>query len=175
MEDNQRPFTPMIDQDPPTPEPVETIRKGATTRTGTRSSSSNAPPTDAGTNRESPTTPASTRAKDKASKDTGKSAAKTKGTRSSIKSTTAAETIADDKDGDNEQNVFLETSAYPDTVRDRSESSTRAPPSVMADIGYVPFTIEPEAGSIAIGASQIFKIKFAPLDVNDYQARLTCW
>ena len=165
----------MIDRDPPTPEPVETVRKGATTRTGTRSSSSNAPPTDVGTNRESPTTPAPTRAKDKASKDTGKAAGKAKGTRSSIKSTTAAENVADDKDGDNEQNVFVEAAAYPDPTRDQSESSTRAPPSVMADIGYAPFTIEPDTGAIAIGASQVFKIKFAPLDVNDYQARLTCW
>ena len=29
MEDNQRPFTPMIDRDPPTPEPIDGTRKGA--------------------------------------------------------------------------------------------------------------------------------------------------
>ncbi|UJR14639.1 hypothetical protein I4U23_001632 [Adineta vaga] len=55
-----------------------------------------------------------------------------------------------------------------------SELSLHAPPTPLADVGYVPFMVEPDTGSIAVGASQIFKVKFAPLDINDYQARLIC-
>ena len=78
------------------------------------------------------------------------------------------------KDADNDPNFFTENTNISDVPRNDSVSSVRSPPSVMTDVGYVPFMIEPDTGSIAVGASQVFKIKFAPLDVNDYQARLTC-
>ncbi|KAK3085440.1 hypothetical protein FSP39_003318 [Pinctada imbricata] len=44
----------------------------------------------------------------------------------------------------------------------------------LADSNYVPFTIEPEFGSIARGKKQKFVVRFSPLDVNEYEARLVC-
>lgn len=180
MEDNQRPFTPMIDRDPPTPEPTDGTRK--LHKGGARAQGANAPTTDSLNTQESPTIPPGSRGKDKATKDTGKSTGKdgqtgtkTKGARPSIKSNVTAESLAEEKDNDNEPTSFAEGANGGDVPRGDSESSVRSPPSVMADVGYIPFLIEPDTGSIAVGASQIFKIKFAPLDVNEYQARLTCW
>ena len=39
---------------------------------------------------------------------------------------------------------------------------------------FVPFTVEPESGVIAGGKSASIAVKFAPLDVNYYHARLVC-
>jgi len=176
MEDNQRPFTPMIDRDPPTPEPVDGTRKGQ--KGGTRAPST----TDSANVQESPTAPQSTRGKDKSTKETSKSTgkdgqttSKTKGARPSIKSNVTVESLTEEKDAENDQVFFTEGTNITDVPRGDSQSSVRSPPSIMTDVGYVPFMVEPDTGSIAVGASQIFKIKFAPLDVNDYQARLTCW
>jgi hypothetical protein len=176
MEDNQRPFTPMIDRDPPTPEPVDGTRKGQ--KGGTRAQST----TDSANVQESPTAPQSTRGKDKSTKETSKSTgkdgqttSKTKGARPSIKSNVTVESLTEEKDAENDQVFFTEGTNITDVPRGDSQSSVRSPPSIMTDVGYVPFMVEPDTGSIAVGASQIFKIKFAPLDVNDYQARLTCW
>jgi hypothetical protein len=180
MEDNQRPFTPMIDRDPPTPEPIDGTRKGG--KGGARTQPTNAPTTDSLNLQESTTAPSGARGKDKTAKETGKGTGKdgptgikTKGARPSIKSNVTAESFGEEKDTENEPNFFTESANIPDVPRGDSESSVRSPPSIMADVGYVPFFIEPDTGSIAVGASQVFKIKLAPLDVNDYQARLICW
>ena len=37
-----------------------------------------------------------------------------------------------------------------------------------------PFTVDPEVGSIAAGKKQNFQVKFAPLDIKDYEGRLIC-
>jgi hypothetical protein len=178
MEDNQRPFTPMIDRDPPTPEPTDGPRKG---QKGAGRTQTNLSAADSSNTQESTNTP-TTRAKDKSIKDLGKSmsrdgptTSKNKAARPSIKSNITAESLNEEKDVDNEPILYSENTNLTDIPRGDSESSVRSPPSVMADVGYIPFMIEPDTGSIAVGASQIFKIKFAPLDVNDYQARLTCW
>ena len=180
MEDNQRPFTPMIDRDPPTPEPIESSRRGGH-KAGVRTSSSNVAGTDVSNAQESPTAPVTSRGKEKTAKDAGKStakdghgASKAKGPRPSVRSIVAAETAADEKDGDNDPNASPDGTNPNEVPRGESESSVRSPPSVMTEMGYIPFVIEPDSGSIAVGASQIFKVKFAPLDVNDYQARLIC-
>ena len=178
MEDSQRPFTPMIDRDPPTPEPTDGTRRG---KGGARAQTTNAPTADSSTTQESSAVPPGPRGKDKSTKETGKSTgkdgqagSKAKTSRSSIKSNVIENSI-EEKDAENEQNFFTDNSNINDIPRGDSVSSNRSPPSVMTDAGYVPYQIEPDTGLIAVGSSQVFKIKFAPLDVNDYQARLICW
>jgi hypothetical protein len=177
MEDSLRPFTPLIDRDLPTPEPIDSIRK--VQKGGTRTPGTNAPTPDSSNLQESPAIPSSTRGKDKSTKETGKSTgqtgSKTKGQRSSIKASATTENLAEEKEPENELNFVTEGTNITDMSRGDSDLSFQSPPTPLADVGYIPFMIEPDAGSIAVGASQIFKIKFAPLDVNDYQARLVCW
>ena len=179
MEDNQRPFTPMIDRDPPTPEPSD-ARKGH--KGGVRTQMTAAPSTDSSNIPESSAVAPSSKGKDKSAKEAGKATSKDgqtgnkiKGARTSIKSNLTAESLTEEKEAENEQSFFADGVNVADAPRGDSESSVRSPPSIMTDVGYVPFTVEPDTGSIAVGASQRVKIKFAPLDVNDYQARLTCW
>ena len=178
MEDNQRPFTPMIDRDPPTPEPTDSTRKG---QKGVTRAQSNAATTDPANAQENTGANAAGRTKDKTGKDAGKSTgkdaaagSKAKATRPSIKSNVTVESLTEEKDQDGEPGLLTENTNLTDLAGRESESGIRSPQSAMTEIGYVPFTIEPDTGSIAVGASQVFKIKFAPLDVNDYQARLTC-
>ncbi|XP_053402100.1 hydrocephalus-inducing protein homolog isoform X11 [Mercenaria mercenaria] len=44
----------------------------------------------------------------------------------------------------------------------------------VVDTQYIPFTIEPEYGTIMAGKKQTFSLKFTPLDANDYEGRLVC-
>ena len=44
----------------------------------------------------------------------------------------------------------------------------------VVDTHYVPYTIEPEYGTIAAGKKQSFTVKFSPLDANEYEGRLLC-
>jgi hydrocephalus-inducing protein len=46
--------------------------------------------------------------------------------------------------------------------------------TVLSDVAYTPFSIEPENGRIAPGKKGNFVVKFSPLDVSDYDARLIC-
>ncbi|XP_059848459.1 hydrocephalus-inducing protein homolog isoform X2 [Hypanus sabinus] len=48
--------------------------------------------------------------------------------------------------------------------------STRAP----ADLDNAPFTVEPPSGTIAATGAQEFTVKFAPLDVGEFEALLIC-
>lgn len=43
-----------------------------------------------------------------------------------------------------------------------------------AGVPYTPFSITPENGTIAAGKILSLCVKFSPLDVNDYEARLIC-
>ena len=44
----------------------------------------------------------------------------------------------------------------------------------VVDTHYVPYTVEPEYGTIAAGKKQSFTVKFCPLDANEYEGRLIC-
>ncbi|XP_052816168.1 hydrocephalus-inducing protein homolog isoform X2 [Mya arenaria] len=44
----------------------------------------------------------------------------------------------------------------------------------VVDTQYVPFTVEPEFGTILAGKKTNFTVKFSPLDSNDYEGRLLC-
>lgn len=39
---------------------------------------------------------------------------------------------------------------------------------------FIPFNIEPENGTVAPGRAVSLSVKFSPLDVSDYEARLIC-
>lgn len=58
-------------------------------------------------------------------------------------------------------------------MRAESALSVR-PPSSIGETGYVPFSVEPAFGRCEPGKTIICKVKFSPLNVNDYQARLLC-
>ncbi|CAH1779299.1 unnamed protein product [Owenia fusiformis] len=58
--------------------------------------------------------------------------------------------------------------------RPESRAGSTTPSSLSSDNMYVPFSIEPENGTILSGKKQSFTVKFSPLDVNDYEARLLC-
>lgn len=61
----------------------------------------------------------------------------------------------------------------PNQLRAESSLSLNAP-STITETGYVPFSVEPVFGKIEPGKTQTFKVKFSPLNVNEYQARLIC-
>ena len=44
----------------------------------------------------------------------------------------------------------------------------------VVDSSYVPFSIEPAYGIIQAGKKASCVVKFSPLDVSDYEARLVC-
>ena len=47
--------------------------------------------------------------------------------------------------------------------------------TVSLDVSaFVPFSVEPETGAIAAGKTADITVKFSPLDVSDYEARLIC-
>jgi hypothetical protein len=57
----------------------------------------------------------------------------------------------------------------------RADSSlSHQAPSIMTEVGYLPFSVEPASGRLEAGKTQQFKVKFSPLNVNDYVARLAC-
>jgi hydrocephalus-inducing protein len=63
----------------------------------------------------------------------------------------------------------------PESQMMRAESSlSHHAPSSISETGYIPFNVEPNFGKLEPGKSQSFKVKFAPLNVNDYQARISC-
>ena len=120
MEDNQRPFTPMIDRDPPTPEPIDSSRKGA--KGGARAQGANISVADSITTQESVAPQTGAKGKDKSGKDAGKSTGKEgqtgskgKGTRASVKASVTAENLAEEKESENDmgKDVIFQTD-YPD-------------------------------------------------------------
>ena len=58
-----------------------------------------------------------------------------------------------------------------DQLRLPSRCSTAVPSEAM---DLEPFVIEPEMGSISAGKKQNFTVKFAPLDMSDFEGRLIC-
>ena len=46
--------------------------------------------------------------------------------------------------------------------------------SLISNVNYVPLTIEPELGAIPAGKESSFKVKFSPLDMQEYEGRLIC-
>ena len=61
-------------------------------------------------------------------------------------------------------------------IRKEPERSPSVTSSLLSEgtAAYDPFSIEPPVGTILPGKSQVFKVKFSPLDVNEYEARLVC-
>lgn len=75
--------------------------------------------------------------------------------------------------------AFAEIGSRPNTagpiaVREKNIRPSSAASSAMSDSSYTPFSIEPESGRIPAGKKGSFKVKFSPLDVNEYDARLIC-
>lgn len=58
--------------------------------------------------------------------------------------------------------TFLSEGERPESRIDAVESS------------YVPFSIEPQFGSIPAGKKASFIVKFSPLDISEYEGRLIC-
>ncbi|XP_074644164.1 hydrocephalus-inducing protein homolog [Tubulanus polymorphus] len=46
--------------------------------------------------------------------------------------------------------------------------------SIVSDTGCLPFTVDPISGMLAAGKKQSFTVKFSPINVQDYDARLMC-
>lgn len=44
----------------------------------------------------------------------------------------------------------------------------------VVETQYIPFSVEPQYGTIAAGCKMNIVVKFAPLDANDYEGRLIC-
>lgn len=222
MEDNRRPFTPLIPPDTPTPDrslsPPGRLSK---TSKGTENSVS---PTRRGGN----PSMGSTGGKDATGKgDAKKDAAKGQASSKKNKDINADDTIKSTKSGtsggqgrkskevkssmgDNEDGSSGTTKhskdneagakAYQYDLNDitarlseealinaiqplrpdsqfqmRAESSlSHHAPSTIIESGYIPFSVEPAFGRLEPGKTQKAKIKFSPLNVNDYQARLVC-
>lgn len=57
---------------------------------------------------------------------------------------------------------------------DQMRLPSRASTASADVVDMFPFTIEPDVGSIPSGKKQNFTVKFSPLDVRDYEARLIC-
>jgi hydrocephalus-inducing protein len=81
----------------------------------------------------------------------------------------------------NEQVTKVSDNDMANIVRPDSQAQMRAEsslshysPSTIGETGYVPFMVEPSFGKLEPGKSQVFKVKFSPLNINDYQARLVC-
>lgn len=59
-------------------------------------------------------------------------------------------------------------------VRGHDGRPLSAASTVMSEVPYTPFSVEPESGRIPPGKKTTIKVKFSPLDVSDYDARLIC-
>ncbi|XP_064641495.1 hydrocephalus-inducing protein-like isoform X2 [Lineus longissimus] len=57
---------------------------------------------------------------------------------------------------------------------ERPSSQASSILSCVSDTGVVPFSIEPESGSISPGKKSSFTVKFSPLDVHEFEGRLIC-
>jgi len=55
---------------------------------------------------------------------------------------------------------------HPDEPRPSSSCTNR--------LDNIPFSIEPELGTVHPGKSVQFSVKFSPLDANNYEGRLIC-
>ena len=201
MEDSRRPFTPMIEPDTPTPEQsqsprgrVSKLSRGGTSATGLGSEQSSSPS-------RRPTAQSNTTTAKKGNTGNSQKAAKSNNTNNSNTSNkeeekttnrnnkTKSKTLSSSQMLDSESSNLADLNELTSRLADeannqlRSDSQTQMraesslshqPPSTIIETGYVPFLVEPPMGKIEPGKAQTFKIKFAPLNVNDYQARLVC-
>ncbi|CAF0787663.1 unnamed protein product [Brachionus calyciflorus] len=183
MEDSRRPFTPQIQAETPTPEHSQSPpgRTSKTSKSGTDNSIS-------------PTR--------KSTKELSKDAKKDSGKNSNPKKLSSKDSIDEGKGAKNrklkesknsagdlndevqtnrtiDNDNFINTAIQPlrpespNQIRAESSLSQNAPSSIT-ETGYVPFSIEPMFGKIEPGKTQTFKVKFSPLNVNEYQARIIC-
>ena len=73
----------------------------------------------------------------------------------------------------------LRVSVMPESAADMTAAipavkSVAGNESPLLDAELVPFVVEPDRGVIKAGLSQSFKVKFCPLDVKEFNARLIC-
>ena len=59
-------------------------------------------------------------------------------------------------------------------VPENMPTTEALPPCRDIGEGYIPFSISPAQGTVMVGGSAELLVKFAPLDVFDYYARLLC-
>ena len=88
----------------------------------------------------------------------------------SVTFATGESTLAEEEEEDERP-----ATALPLVVRSEHIRLSSPPPSsVISDVAYLPFTIEPETGMILPGKKQNIKVKFNPLDVNEFECQLSC-
>lgn len=193
MEDSRRPFTPFIQADSPSPDSSPSPERGR----GRKSGKNNSGETSTSPGRKKDSTGKDSKKENK--KDTGKNsqaskkepepeATPTKGVaKASVKNSktpgkgsgelieSSLKMVSNDLSdlGTNrtQDEVFRPESA--NNLRVESSLSQHAP-SIMTEEGYVPFSVEPAFGKIEPGKTVTFKVKFSPLNLNDYQARILC-
>lgn len=177
MEDSRRPFTPQIQPGTPTPEHSQSP-PGRTSKSSKSATDNSVSPSRKTFQKDSKKDSSKTlNAKKSSSKDTMDTDkfSKSQNRKSKEKNSQDADENQTNRNMTDEN--FINTAIQPL----RPESATRADsslsqnaPSSIAETGYIPFSVEPSFGKIEPGKSQIFKVKFSPLNVNEYQARLVC-
>jgi hydrocephalus-inducing protein len=191
MEDRRRPFTPLVQPDTPTPEPSPSPR-GRKKKDKESVETSVSPPRkpikdtkDSKDAKKDAKDPKGAAIGKKPSEKVPEKVEKLDDTIKSVKGGKKGKE-KDGKDADEPRketstNLEMADTARDDNLRADSQAQMRAEsalsyqaPSIMSESGYVPFSVEPAFGKLEPGKTQLFKIKFAPLDCNDYQARLTC-
>lgn len=204
MEDPRRPFTPQIIPDSPTPEqspsPERNTRGGKKSQNNDTSQS----PVRRGNQGKDSVSSMSNKegGKKDGKSNQGKKGGKDKDLEDTIKSnkSQSSRKTKDSKDkngGDSNEDTInskldatfklsqnddlLATQRNLDEFRPDSQAQMRAesslshhPPSTISETGYIPFSVEPPFGRIEANKTQTFKVKFAPLNINDYQAKLIC-
>lgn len=191
MEDSRRPFTPFIESDTPSPEPSNSPRRRGSKgiKDSSQSPQRKLPMGTGAGGKDSQTS--NIGKKDSKSKEVPGLNKKSEDQKSQTKMASNKKKSSNksdlkdshDTDGASSKEQFNEQDEDKALLQPRPESQTQMraesalsiqTPSIMAEEGYIPFNIEPQFGKIESGKSQIFKIKFSPLDINDYQAKFYC-
>ena len=80
----------------------------------------------------------------------------------------------------NEGNILMdfEWKVIMDTLSSKNSSNKSVTfscdKSKFVDPSYIPFFVEPQYGTVEAGKTVVCTIKFSPLDVNEYDAKLAC-
>lgn len=190
MEDARRPFTPLIQPESPSPEHSQSPGRGSkkpgsdSSMSPTRRANGNSL---AGKDAKGGLTKAPPTVSNKKLSGS-KEAISDK--RAKVKDSKAASTDLEETTPTQKHREVLDASSKLNqheeegngqTARSDSQTQMRAEsslshhaPSTITETGYVPFSVEPTFGKIEPGKTVTFKIKFAPLNVNEYMARLVC-
>lgn len=178
MEDSRRPFTPQIQPDTPTPEhsqsPPGRTSKSSKSATDNSSMSPSRKTLQKDSKKDSSKTLNAKKSSSKDIMDTDKGS-KAQNRKSKEKN------VLDTEENQSNRNIaddnFINAAIQPldpESATRPDSSLSQTAPSSIAETGYIPFSVEPTFGKIEPGKSQIFKVKFSPLNVNEYQARIVC-